>query len=59
MFILRFLGRILSVGFILFIMFVLSGKSVRAEVGWPAEAAAPAHAVGAPVVVSSFNGIPA
>lgn len=59
MFILRFIGRILSIGFILFIMFVLSGKNARAEAGWPAESIAPAHAVGVPVVVSSFNALSA
>ena len=59
MFILRFIGRILSIGFILFIMFVLSGKNVRAEVAWPASAAAPAHAVGDPAAVSRINIDPA
>ncbi len=58
MFILRFIGRILSIGFILFIMLVLSGKNARAEAGWPAASAAPAHAPGA-LVLSSFNGISA
>ena len=31
MFILRFIGRILSIGFILFIVFVVSGKGARAD----------------------------
>ncbi len=55
MFILRFVGRILSIGFILFIMFVLSGKNAKAEAGWPAELSAPAHLVGAPAAVSGFD----
>ncbi len=54
MFILRFVGRILSIGFILFIMFVLSGKNAKAEAGWPASSA-PAHLVGAPAAVSGFD----
>ena len=54
MFILRFIGRILSIGFILFIMFVFSGKSARAEAAWPAGSVAPAHAVAAPIV-AGFN----
>ena len=54
MFILRFVGRILSIGFILFIMFVLSGKSARAGAGWPAAAAAPAH--GEADMVEAFVG---
>ncbi len=31
MFILRCIGKILSIGFILFILFVVSGKSARAD----------------------------
>ena len=31
MFILRFIGRILSIGFILFIVFVISGKGAKAN----------------------------
>lgn len=35
MFILRFIGRILSIGFILFIALVVSGKHARADGAWP------------------------
>ncbi len=59
MFILRFIGRILSIGFILFIMFVLSGKNARAEAAWPAAAAVPAHAVEAPAAVARISINPA
>lgn len=31
MFILRFIGRILSIGFILFIVFIITGKNSRAD----------------------------
>jgi hypothetical protein len=33
MFILRFIGRILSIGFILFLMFVFSGNNAGADTG--------------------------
>ena len=34
MFILRFIGRILSIGLILFIAFIVSGKNSKADGAW-------------------------
>ncbi|MDH3314421.1 MAG: hypothetical protein OER43_01435 [Gammaproteobacteria bacterium] len=34
MFILRFIGRILSIGFILFIAFIVTGKNSKADSTW-------------------------
>ncbi len=45
MFILRFIGRILSIGFILFIMLILGGKNARANGTWTAGDAAVENSV--------------
>ena len=54
MFILRFVGRILSIGFILFIMLVLSGKNAGAEAVRTSAAAAAGH--GAAHRIEAFLG---
>lgn len=40
MFILRFIGRILSIGFILFIAFIVTGKNSKADSAWAVNAPA-------------------